>query len=62
MSKQETDEARSLAAGRAAGYCWAKRPSGKGRCTRRPGHDGERVDHYNGRRSVTAVRGYCWPQ
>ncbi|MEU7381565.1 hypothetical protein AB0A91_16485 [Streptomyces sp. NPDC042207] len=61
MSKPETDEA-SLAAGRAAGYCWAQRPAGRGRCTRRPGHDGQHVDYYNGRMSPADTAGYSWRQ
>ncbi|HEX5596344.1 MAG TPA: hypothetical protein VFX61_10055 [Micromonosporaceae bacterium] len=48
--------------GRAAGYCWAERPRGRGRCTRPPGHDGDHVDYYNGRQSVTDAAGYHWPQ
>lgn len=56
------DEQALLAAGRAAGYCWAERPGGPGRCTRRPGHTGEHVDHYTGRQSVTDVEGHRWPQ
>lgn len=57
-------EAASLAAGRAAGYCWEPRPGGGGRCTRPPGihSDGDHVDHYNGRPSEAAAEGYRWPQ
>ncbi|MFI9598975.1 hypothetical protein ACIHCX_03670 [Streptomyces sp. NPDC052043] len=66
MTRQQNttdDEQASLAAGRAAGYCWAQRPEGPpGRCTRRPDHDGDHMDHYAGRRSVTDVVGYRWPQ
>ncbi|MGW5126666.1 hypothetical protein ACWEQ7_21950 [Streptomyces sp. NPDC004069] len=66
MSGQKTkadDEARSLAAARAAGYCWAKYPAGPpGRCTRRPGHNGDHVDYYAGRPTVTSAVGYVWPQ
>jgi hypothetical protein len=52
----------SLAAGRAAGYCWAERPRGGGRCSRPPGHKGDRMDYYNGRRSPSDAVGYRWPQ
>lgn len=58
----QADEQALLAGGRAAGYCWAKRPAGPGRCTRQPGHDGPHVDHYTGRQSVTDTEGYRWPQ
>jgi len=53
-----------LAAGRAAGYCWAERPDGPGLCTRPPGphSDGDHVDYYTGRQSPTDVEGYRWPQ
>ena len=51
----------SLAAGRSAGYCWRKNPTGAGRCTLQPGHGGGHVDHYNGRRKVTDTSGYRWP-
>lgn len=40
------DEQRSLAAGRAAGYCWAQNPKPRGRCTRSPGHSGKHKDVY----------------
>ncbi|MFJ6560008.1 hypothetical protein ACIQMV_09020 [Streptomyces sp. NPDC091412] len=56
------DEAAVLAALRAAGYCGAARPGGGGRCTRRPGHDDDHVDYYNGRTCVTDIEGYRWPQ
>ncbi|MFE9170866.1 hypothetical protein ACFYNZ_15285 [Streptomyces kebangsaanensis] len=56
------DEEAVRAVGRAAGYCWADRPSGPGSCTRPPGHTGSHVDHYNGRVSATATEGYRWPQ
>ncbi|HWU23277.1 MAG TPA: hypothetical protein VN088_17190 [Nocardioides sp.] len=52
----------ALAAGRAAGYCWADNPRGRGTCTRPPGHDGDHVDHYNGRPGPGATEGYRWPQ
>jgi hypothetical protein len=54
------DEQASLAAGRAAGYCWLGNPTGTGRCTLPPGHDGDHVDHYNGRRTITDTSGYTW--
>jgi hypothetical protein len=56
------DEARALAAGRAAGYCWAPDPSGPARCTRLPGHPGDHVDYYTGRKKVTDASGFSWPQ
>ncbi|MFE7232574.1 hypothetical protein ACFVAF_18310 [Streptomyces sp. NPDC057596] len=56
------DEAASLTAGHAAGYCWVQGPGARGRCTRRPGHDDDHVDYYNGRQSITDVEGYRWPQ
>ncbi|MFF9124341.1 hypothetical protein ACF09J_13705 [Streptomyces sp. NPDC014889] len=62
MSGKKHDEQASLAAGRAAGYCWAPVPGGGGHCTRRPGHDDEHVDYYNGRLSPTDTAGYRWPQ
>lgn len=55
------DEQKSLAAGRAAGYCWARNPRARGRCTRPPGHSGQHVDYYNGRQRITDVHGYTWP-
>ncbi|MFI1562219.1 hypothetical protein ACH4ZX_03995 [Streptomyces sp. NPDC020490] len=60
----DADEAASLAAGRAAGYCSAPRPGGGGRCTRPPGihSDGDHVDYYNGRKKPTDAEGYRWPQ
>lgn len=40
-------EARSLAAGRAAGYCWDPNPDGPGRCTWPPDHtEGDHKDVY----------------
>ncbi|MET9386645.1 hypothetical protein ABZY09_37820 [Streptomyces sp. NPDC002928] len=54
------DEEKSLAAGRAAGYCWERNPDGPGRCTRPPHTDGEHVDHYNGRQRITDTYGYTW--
>jgi hypothetical protein len=65
MTDQPTDadaERRSLEAGRAAGYCWAQRLPAPGTCTRPPGHDGDHVDYYNGRRRPTDIPGYSWPQ
>jgi hypothetical protein len=53
---------RSLAAGRAAGYCWVARPDGPGLCTRRPGHDGDHADYYDGRKELGDTVGYTWPQ
>lgn len=35
-------EQASLAAGRAAGYCWDRNPNGAGRCTWPPNHAGRR--------------------
>jgi len=55
-------EERSLAAGHAAGYCWVERTDGPGLCTRRPGHDGDHSDYYGGRRKLTDIAGYTWPQ
>lgn len=55
------DKRTSLAAGRAAGYCWRENPNGPGRCTLPPHHDGGHVDHYNGRRSPADISGYRWP-
>lgn len=37
------EEVASLAAGRAAGYCWEKNPHGRGRCTWPP--TPEHTDH-----------------
>lgn len=34
------------AAGRAAGYCWARNPDGPGRCTRSPHHVSGHKDYY----------------
>ncbi|MFH8805462.1 hypothetical protein ACH4F6_38975 [Streptomyces sp. NPDC017936] len=51
-----------MTGGRAAGYCWQKHPEGAGRCTRPPGHDGDHVDYYTGRRSLAATEGHRWPQ
>lgn len=46
----ETDAVRqeeaSLAAGSAAGYCWARNPNEPGRCTRPPRHPGIHKDVY----------------
>jgi hypothetical protein len=33
LTKAKQEE-KSLAAGRAAGYCWVRNPEGPGRCTR----------------------------
>ncbi|UXY28570.1 hypothetical protein [Streptomyces sp. HUAS TT20] len=57
---QARNEQASLAAGRAAGYCWERNPDGPGRCTRAPHADGEHVDYYNGRQQITDVHGYTW--
>ena len=51
MNAQQHDEAvrgreASLAAGRAAGYCWERNPHGRGRCTRPPEHGDEHKDVY----------------
>lgn len=40
------EEQASIAAGRAAGYCWARNPSEPGRCTWPPNHPGKHKDHY----------------
>ncbi len=42
------NEEKSLAAGRAAGYCWVQNPRGRGRCTRRPRHLDSHKDYYAG--------------
>jgi hypothetical protein len=39
-------EQASLAAGRAAGYCWARNPHGPGRCTWPPHISGKHKDAY----------------
>ncbi|MGW3513830.1 hypothetical protein [Streptomyces sp. NPDC000994] len=57
-----TGEEASIAAGRAAGYCWVQRPSGPGRCTRRYPHDDDHVDYYIGRTAPTDTEGHRWPQ
>ena len=44
----EEEEQASLAAGRAAGYCWVENPRARGRCTWRPGHSGKHKDVYAG--------------
>ena len=54
------NEGKSRAAGRAAGYCWARNPNRAGRCTLRPGHNGRHVDRFNGRRSLTDTSGNTW--
>jgi hypothetical protein len=54
------NEEKSLQVGRAAGYCWVRNPGGAGRCTRPPGHDGQHIDHNNGRRSLTDTSGWTW--
>lgn len=55
----ETAQA-SLAAGRAAGYCWEPYMGGRARCTRPPHEDRQHVDHYTGRTSITDVKGVEW--
>lgn len=51
-TKRRTDAASaaqdetSRAAGRAAGYCWARNPNGPGRCTWPPHRSGGHKDHY----------------
>lgn len=46
-TERRTDqEQASLAAGRAAGYCWARNPSEPGRCTWPPNHSGKHKDVY----------------
>lgn len=40
------EEQISRAAGRAAGYCWARNPDGPGRCTRAPHDSGGHKDYY----------------
>lgn len=47
-------------AGRAAGYCWMRHPSGRAHCTRPPHSDNQHVDYYNGRPSLTATSGIEW--
>ncbi|MFF9310755.1 hypothetical protein ACF1BS_07570 [Streptomyces sp. NPDC014748] len=46
----------------AAGYCGEPYPPGGGSCTRRPGHDGDHVDSYYGRKKPTDTEGYRRPQ
>ncbi|MEY9992509.1 hypothetical protein ABIE67_004541 [Streptomyces sp. V4I8] len=41
-----TQDQRSRAAGRAAGYCWSRNPNGPGRCTWPPHTLGGHKDHY----------------
>jgi hypothetical protein len=41
-----TQDKASQAAGRAAGYCWARNPDGPGRCTWPPHPYGRHKDHY----------------
>lgn len=60
--RPDTSEQVALAAGHAAGYCWELRPDGPGRCTQPPGHEGDHVDHYNGRPTRTSAEGYRWPR
>jgi hypothetical protein len=62
MPQAGTTDEKALAAGRAAGYCWAAGPGGRGRCTRPPRHQGEHMDYYNGRKAATDVVGYRWPR
>lgn len=63
MKRRQADtEQAALAAGRAAGYCWDARPGGGGSCTRPPLHDDDHADYYNGRKRLTDVVGYTWPQ
>lgn len=56
------NEAAARSAGHAAGYCWAPRPGGDGRCTRPPDHGGEHVDYYHGRTRPTDAAGHRWSQ
>ncbi|MFQ6146138.1 DUF397 domain-containing protein [Streptomyces seoulensis] len=61
----QSDEKKARRALHAAGYCGEPYPGNNGSfCTRRPGRhaDGDHVDHYTGRKSVTDVEGYRWPQ
>ncbi|MFF4360857.1 hypothetical protein [Streptomyces sp. NPDC001604] len=48
--RTDTDKPRgeqaSLAAGRAAGYCWTRNPHGPGRCTWPPHSSGSHKDVY----------------
>ncbi|MFE2970895.1 hypothetical protein ACFXKC_46300 [Streptomyces sp. NPDC059340] len=60
MKTRGNDEEKSRAAGRAAGYCWARNPNSAGRCTLQPGHDGRHVDHNNGRKRLTDTSGSTW--
>lgn len=43
-----TQDQASQAAGRAAGYCWARNPDGPGRCTWPPHPSGGHRDVYAG--------------
>ena len=54
------DEAKSRAAGQAAGYCWARNPHRAGRCTLRPSHVGRHVDRFNGRSRLVDTSGSTW--
>lgn len=38
VDEAAAEEAKSMAAGRAAGYCWVRNPNRRGRCTRPPDH------------------------
>ncbi|NEA46201.1 hypothetical protein [Streptomyces sp. SID10815] len=68
MAEQSTgwqyDEERARRAANAAGYCGEPYRGGRGFCTKKPGQhtDGYHVDHYTGRKSLTDVEGYRWPQ
>ncbi|MEU2879182.1 hypothetical protein [Streptomyces sp. NPDC007070] len=59
---RQADEDKGQAAFRAAGYCGAAHPQGLGRYTRKPGHDGDHVDYYTGRKKPTDTEGHRWPQ
>jgi hypothetical protein len=47
-------------AGRAAGYCWMRHPSGSAHCTRPPHGDGQHESYYVGRISADATTGVKW--
>lgn len=51
-----------MTAFRAAGYCGVEHPNGRAHCTRSPGHVGDHVDYYSGRKTITDTEGTRWPR
>jgi hypothetical protein len=47
---------------RAAGYCAVWNGELHAICTRQPGHDGDHVSRYRGRKSVADTEGHRWRQ